>query len=98
MGCEAGAERPVCHLEGESIESHYGEKKPTQEAEPSNRENPVLFMSLDPAVPEFLLPLNLFITRIMESLHYLCHLELEFLSFKQDRILTEQPLSVLSAS
>lgn len=61
MGCEARAERPVCHLEEETIRSHHVEKKPTQEAEPSNGEKPILFISLDPAVPEFLLPLNLLI-------------------------------------
>lgn len=36
-------------------------RNPHRKAEPSNGEKPVLFLSLDPAVPEFLLPLNLLI-------------------------------------
>lgn len=59
MGCEAGAERPVCFLEGEG--SHHVKKKPTQEsrARKWREASPVgVTGHLDPAVPECLLPLN----------------------------------------
>ena len=65
VGCEAGAERPVCFLEGEgTVRSHHVKKKPTQEsrARKWRETSPVdITGHLDPAVPECLLPLNLLI-------------------------------------